>query len=105
MLLVGVGLFVGVLGVLIRFAGWTSLIAGYDPDRVEDDAGLARFVGTNALVVAALTVALGALEYTEPTGGANWYWFVYAVVVLGIGVRMVRGSRRYETASGDGSGA
>jgi hypothetical protein len=95
------GLFVGVLGLLIKYAGASELIAGYDPEQVTDEAGLADFVGTRTLVVAALTVGVGLLELWEPTAGATWYWVVYVVAVFGIGAWMIRGSRRYEATPDD----
>jgi hypothetical protein len=96
-LVVGAGLFVAALGALIAYGGRVELVAGYDPDRVEDEAGLAAFVGTNALIVGALTVLVGVLDALDGVGEA-WYWAVYVLVVLGLAIRMVRGSRRYESA-------
>jgi hypothetical protein len=90
------GLFVGVLGLLIKYAGATQLIAGYDPERVTDEAGLADYVGTRTLLVAVLTVAVGLLEVWEPTADANWYWLGYVVAVFAVGAQMIRGARRFE---------
>lgn len=33
---IGTGLIVGLLAVLIRYGGYYELIAGHDPDRIED---------------------------------------------------------------------
>lgn len=96
-LAIGSGLFVGVLGILIRYVGMMHLIAGYDPDRVTDEEGLANFIGTHALLVAALTVGVGLLELWEPTADSEWYWLVFLIAVFTIAVRMIRGARRYET--------
>jgi hypothetical protein len=96
---VGTGLFVAALGALIAYGGRVELIAGYDPDRVEDEAGLAAFVGTNAILVGALTVLVGTLDALGWDGG-TWYWAVYVLVVLGLAIRTVRGSRRYESSAG-----
>jgi hypothetical protein len=35
------GVFVGILGVLIKYVGVMELIAGYDPETVTDEEGLA----------------------------------------------------------------
>lgn len=78
----------------------TQLIAGYDPDRVTDEEGLANFVGAYTLVVAALTVGVGVLEFWEPTADSGWYWVAFVVAVVAIAVRMIRGARRYESPSG-----
>jgi len=88
------GAFVGLVGVLIRYFGYTNLIAGYDPDRVTDETGLAKFVGARVLAVAALTVAVGVAQYRWPD--ARWYWYAYGVLVAGLAAWLVVGSRRYE---------
>lgn len=88
--------FVGALGVLIKYYGMVSLIAGYDPDRVTDEEGLADFIGTNALYVAALMLFVAALVYTEPIANIDAVWLLFAVGVFGLVGRMIRGARRYE---------
>lgn len=93
------GLFVGILGLLIKYAGAMHLIAGYDPEKVTDDEALANFVGTRTLLVAILTISVGLLEFWEPTAGATWYWLVYVVVVFAVAAQMIRGARRYEESS------
>ncbi|MFC6989087.1 DUF3784 domain-containing protein [Haloplanus sp. GCM10025708] len=99
LLTVGAGIFVGVLGVLIKYAGMTELVAGYDPERVTDEEGLADFVGTNALYVAVLTICVGVLELRSSTADAEWYWIVFVIAVVAIAVRMIRGARRYESST------
>lgn len=93
--------FVGLLGVLIKYFDRVELIAGYDPERVADETGLADFVGTNALYVAALLFLVAVVEYVEPFGGAgaNFVWLAVTVGVLALAVRMIRGARRYEVDS------
>lgn len=98
LLAIGSGLVIGVLGVLIRYAGMPQLIAGYDPDRVTDPEGLSNFIGRWTLVVAALTVGVGVLDGWEPTADAGWYWLVFVGAVIAIAIRMIQGARRYETA-------
>lgn len=62
LLVIAIELFVGILGILIRYAGMRHLIAGCDPDRVTDKEGLANFIGIYTLIVALLTVCVGLLE-------------------------------------------
>lgn len=97
-LVIGSGLFVGVLGILIRYVGVMHLIAGYNPDRVTDKEGLANFIGKWTLIVAVLTVGVGVMGLWEPTADSEWYWLVFVIAVFGIAVRMIRGARRYESA-------
>ncbi len=89
---------VGTLGVLIRYFGMASLIAGYDPDKVTDQEGLADYIGMNVLYVAGLTLLVAAMEYTQPFDGIRGIWIVYILAVGLLTIRMVRGGRRYETS-------
>lgn len=97
-LLLAAGL-VGAFGVLIRYVGMVQLIAGYDPERVVDEAGLAEFVGRNVLYVAALTLLVAIVEYTEPFAGADLVWLAFVVGVFALTARMILGARRYEESS------
>ena len=89
--------FVGALGVLIKHFGMVQLIAGYDPDRVTDEEGLADFIGTNVLYVATLAFLVAIVEYTAPADGSGAVWIVFIVGVGVLAVRMIRGARRYES--------
>lgn len=91
-----VGVVTGILGYLIRFGGMVELVAGYDSDRVADDEGLARFVGTNTLYLAALTVGVGLVEYVGVFDDVGWHWRAYVVVVVPLVAWMVFGARRFE---------
>lgn len=90
--------FVGTLGILIKYFGMVRLVAGYDPDRVDDEEGLADFIGTNALSVAALVSLVALVEYADPFDGSDAIWIAFLVGVGLLTVRMIRGARRYETA-------
>jgi len=90
--------FIATLGILIKYFGMVRLIAGYDPDRVADEDGLANFIGTNALYVAALVLLVAIVEYTEPFGGSEAIWIAFVVGVGLLTARMIRGARRYKTA-------
>lgn len=95
--LIGTGLFIAGAGVLIKYFGYMNLIAGYDPDKVTDEDALADFVGTRVLLVAALTIAVGAAEYVAPSDGTPWYWYVYGALVVVLAGWMIIGARRYES--------
>ncbi|MDS0478469.1 DUF3784 domain-containing protein [Natrinema sp. 1APR25-10V2] len=88
---------VGILGVLIKYFGMVRLIAGYDPDRVTDEEGLADFIGTHALYVAGLVFLVAIAEYAEPFDGSEAIWLAFVVGVGLLAVRMIRGARRFET--------
>ncbi|MFC6875462.1 DUF3784 domain-containing protein [Halobellus marinus] len=76
-----------------------ELIAGYDPETVTDEEGLADFIGTNALYVAVLTICVGILEFRAATADREWYWIVFVIAVIAIAIRMIRGARRFESTS------
>ncbi|SIR61211.1 DUF3784 domain-containing protein [Natronorubrum thiooxidans] len=95
-LLIATGI-VAALGVLIAYFGHVELIAGYDSDRVADEAGLATFIGTNILYVAVLMGLVTVVELLELLDNTDVLWLAFTVGVLALTVRMVLGSRRYET--------
>ncbi|ELY95212.1 hypothetical protein C483_02571 [Natrialba hulunbeirensis JCM 10989] len=97
-ILLSSAIFVGGLGIAIKYFGHVELIAGYDPDTVTDEEGLASFVGTNALVVAGLLVVLAVLEYTQPADSAvtDAAWIGFLVVVFALTGWLIVGSRRFE---------
>lgn len=84
----------GVVGVLIREFETVELVAGYDPERVTDDEGLARFVGTAALFLAGLTALVGMLELVRPVDGQPVVYAVYAVLTVLLAGYTVYGARR-----------
>lgn len=87
------GLFVASIGYLIKYRGMVRLVAGYDPDEVVNEAGLANFIGILTIVVGTATVLAGVLEYQDIGSGIIWYVFgVFIVVSVGV---MIIGSNRY----------
>jgi len=93
--LVLAGAFIGLLGILIKYAGWVELIGGYDPDRVADEAGLADFVGTHVLYIALLTIVCGLGLLAVPETDPLVVWIVLAIGVTALVVRLVGGTGRY----------
>lgn len=83
------------VGVLIRQFQLMGLIAGYDPDRVTDDEGLARFVGTYTLVIAGLSAVVGVVELAQPDDGQPVVYGLYTVALVAIVGYLMYGSRRY----------
>lgn len=87
------GLF-GLLGYLIREREMLHLVAGYDPSKVSDKAGLADFFGTHMYVLALLTLGTVGADATFGDDALLWggYWIAFAVLF----VRIVLGARQYE---------
>ncbi len=83
-----------VLGYLIKYRKRVNLIAGYDPARVRDHDGLARWMGSWAIALGAVTLAFAALLATLPDAvGPVAAGFISVAVVSGI--VMLVGCRRY----------
>ena len=93
--LVLAGAFIGLLGILIKYAGWVELIGGYDPERVADEEGLADFVGTHVLYISLLTIACGVGLLAVPETDPLVVWIVLAIGVTALVVRLVGGTGRY----------
>jgi len=85
----------GVVGVLIREFEMMELIAGYDPEQVTDDEGLARFIGTATLFLAGLTALVGGFELVRPVDDQPVVYTVYAVVTVLLVGYMIYGTQRY----------
>ena len=87
------GLFVVFIGYLIKYRGMVQLIAGYDPDEVIDENGLANFTGTVAIVVGLVIIMTGILESQDI--GIGILWYAFGVFVVGSAGVMVVGTNRY----------
>ncbi|MDN7024745.1 DUF3784 domain-containing protein [Methanoculleus sp. FWC-SCC1] len=85
------------LGYLIRYRGRVDLIAGYDEKKVRDPEGLARFVGTNLLLLGAGAFVILALEFLLPTYAVVFFAVYALAAVPAVSLLTVWGSRRFET--------
>jgi len=88
-----VAVVIGAFGILIREFNRMELIAGYDPEKVTDDEGLARFVGSYTLVVAGLTAVVAVLELIR--GGQPLTYSLYAAASVALTGYIVYGAQRY----------
>ena len=91
-----VGLGVLVLGSLIKFRGWTFLLAGYDPNAVTDEAALADLAGGTVIRIGLAVVVFGivtAVGVTSPLLDT-----IFALVVLVAAVRLVYRVRKHTMA-------
>lgn len=86
---------IGALGVLVREFGMVELIAGYDPETVTDEEGLATFVGTALILLAGVTVVVAVLEVTQPVGSRTLVYSLYSVVTVALTGYVVYGARQY----------
>jgi hypothetical protein len=83
------GLIVTVLGYLIRYRGWTFLVAGYDQETssVPDEA-VAEIAGSTILRIGIATIVLGGLNFYYDTPS-------YVYVFFAIGVLLAAGRLLY----------
>jgi len=92
---VATGVFVGVLGVMIRYYEMAELLAGYDAERVTDDAGLASFVGTYVFLSGLITVAVGVAVSLELVGGSTVLWSAYSFAMVLVVLWVVIGAQQF----------
>lgn len=90
-----VAVVIGTFGVLIREFEMVELIAGYDPEKVTDDEGLARFVGGYTLVIAGLAAVVAVLELVRPVDGQPLAYSLYAAASVALAGYMIYGAQRY----------
>lgn len=94
-----VGTLLTLAGALIKFRGWTFLLAGYDSSSEVPDAVVADIAGSTVLRVGIATAALGVVMVRTDLPSTLRLLFGTAVVVAVL--RMVY---RVRTYSPDGAG-
>jgi hypothetical protein len=82
------------VGYRIRVRRDVALIAGYDPRRVRDADGLARWVGGWALALGGATLAAAAAALAWP-GVGPLLGRPFGALVLATAAAIVLGARRY----------
>ena len=94
-----VAIFVGLLllavGYLIRFQQMIEIIAGYDPDKVTDKEGLAKWVGSNLFLMGLMCLSLGGLGLILPELSTIQVPSFLAIIVI-LSVRTAIGCKKYE---------
>ncbi len=92
-ILIGVAL--AVLGAFIHRYKPVHIIAGYDPQKTTDPEGLAKWVGTNLILMGLITAVAAALAevFAMPV---KLVLFVFLAAVVGISIITARGCSRYE---------
>ena len=81
---IAIGALLLVLAFLIGYQKRMGLIAGYDPEEVEDKDGLARLVGGMLAVVGVTTLAIGvAIEMISVPVTVQYGFIAFVVLVAG----------------------
>lgn len=97
--LVGVFIAVGLLCVILGFLMWryrmVELVAGYEPRRVRDPEGLARWIGINLIFLGILIIFDAILVLLLPALLTSLL-IATGVLVLIMAARMAFGTKRYE---------
>lgn len=85
-----------VLGGLIRFAGWTFLLAGYDQTSSVPDNVVANIAGNTILRVGLATFGFGAIAtYLDPP---SYLPVIFEVIILLAIVRLIYRLHTYTPA-------
>ncbi len=90
-----IGLICLVLGYLIGVRKKLTLIAGYNPDKVRDKAGLAKFMGVMTAILGLIMILYPWVYGPEKTTPPRWFVY-FPVPVVVIIVIMLIGNAKYE---------
>lgn len=90
-----IGLVCLVLGYLIGVKKKLNLIAGYNPDKVRDKAGLAKFMGIMTAVLGVIMILYPWVFSPSSTAPLRWLAHFPVPVVIIIIIMLV-GNARYE---------
>ena len=90
-----IGLLCLVFGYLIGVNKKLNLIAGYNPDKVRDKAGLARFMGVMTAILGLIVILYPWVYGPESTTPPRWFAYFPVPVVIII-VIMLIGNAKYE---------
>jgi hypothetical protein len=90
-IVVGVGILI--LGYLIKFRGWTFLLAGHDPNNVTDEDALSDLAGGTVLRVGIVVLVFGGLVAAGLT--TPILETAVAVAILIVVVRYIYRARKY----------
>lgn len=90
-----IGIFLLLVGSLITRFNLVEVIAGYEPNKVKDKEGLARWVGGHLMVMGILGVVSGFLGYFF-SGQSLYIALVYFLTIPVLAVKTALGSRRFE---------
>lgn len=91
---VSAGMLLATFGELIR-RGETWLIAGYDPERISDELGLAKFCGSGILLMGAASGFVGGLAATLPENVCLVAVLLFVASVFGGTLLLYFGARRF----------
>ena len=91
------GIIIVLLAYLIGRHKMLEVLAGYEPDKISDKEGLAKWVGANLLLMGLAGIFSGivALLFEQAARGAFWSFFVVIALIC---ARIVMGNRRYQTS-------
>ncbi len=90
-----IGLLFLLIGYLVRSKQMVEIIAGYDPNKVKDEKGLAKWVGSNLLLMGLLGLLIGGLGFIFPQ--INTILVIgFGVVIVILAIRTAFGCKKYE---------
>jgi len=88
------GLFIGLLGYLIKYRDKPELIAGFDREKFADVEGLKDFIGSYIFVVGGLAVVTGVLDFFSVIE-SEILWMAFSGLMAVIVLRLLVGVRKF----------
>lgn len=94
-ILLGMSLLIILPGYLIRFKHKVEIIAGYDPKRVKDKAGLAKWVGSNLLALGFIGLVTTAIAFAYPSIALAFFFCYIGIIIIGVFITTFQGGKFY----------
>jgi Domain of unknown function (DUF3784) len=92
-----VGLLFGSLGIAIGKFKYLNLLSGYDPTKIKDKDGLAKWFGRIIQSISLISFLLCVLNYFIDTVEINTYSLIgFTVVTIILSLFAILGSKKYE---------
>lgn len=91
-----IGIFLILTGLIIWRLKIARIIAGYDPERVTDSDGMARWVGQNLILMGILIFLLALIEIMFPKIKNGFIISAYLIIVAGLSIVILSGTRKYK---------
>ncbi|NPV44551.1 MAG: DUF3784 domain-containing protein [Firmicutes bacterium] len=91
-----IGLFLVLLGFLLRFFKMVEILSGYNPEKVTDKDELANWTGSNIILMGVLILFIGVLNMVLPDLNGTPSVIALIFIILGLSIRTSVGCRRYE---------
>lgn len=94
-----IGIFLILIGLMIWKLKIAWIITGYDPERVTDKDGMARWVGRNLVLMGILIILLEMTEIILPNIKISFIIPAYLIIMTGVSIVTIAGTGKYKSKS------